>query len=70
MVDLILQGDGRFDLERMEDEGDSGDLFHAGRFTGIGPDGVFLEGGHPNTGIVVSEISVPDKDMSFKVEFA
>jgi M6 family metalloprotease-like protein len=79
----LLQADGRFDLERMEDEGDSGDLFHAGRFTGFGPDGVFLadgspaEGGHPNTntyqgqatGIVISEISVPDKVMSFKVEF-
>lgn len=51
----LLQGDGRYDLERMEEEGDSGDLFHAGRFTGIGPDGVFLADGsladyrYPNT---------------------
>jgi hypothetical protein len=53
----LIQGDGRHDLERMEDEGDSGDLFHAGRFTGVGPDGVFLAdgsvmadlGGYPNT---------------------
>ena len=35
----------------------AGDLFHAGRFTGVGPDGVFLadgslsmfQGGFPNT---------------------
>lgn len=51
----LLQGDGRYDLERMEEEGDSGDLFHSGRFTGIGPGGVFLEDGsladyqYPNT---------------------
>ena len=85
-VVALVQGDGRFDLERMEDEGDSGDLFHAGRFSGIGPDGVFLADGsldphgHPNTnsyqggqikrtGIVISEISVPDEVMTFQVAF-
>lgn len=53
----LIQGDGRYDLERMDEEGDSGDLFHAGRFTGLGPYGVFLPdgsimangNGHPNT---------------------
>jgi hypothetical protein len=51
----LLQGDGRYDLERMEEEGDSGDLFHSGRFTGIGPNGVIMEDGslaeyqYPNT---------------------
>jgi M6 family metalloprotease-like protein len=56
-VAALIQGDGRFDLERMEDEGDSGDLFHAGRFSGVGPEGAFLgdgslsifQGGFPNT---------------------
>jgi hypothetical protein len=41
----LLQGDGRYDLERMDEEGDSGDLFHSGRFSGVGPDGVFLADG-------------------------
>jgi hypothetical protein len=50
----LLQADGRYDLERMEDEGDSGDLFHAGRFTGIGPEGVLLPDG--------SVIASPDKE--------
>jgi M6 family metalloprotease-like protein len=85
-IAALLQGDGRFDLERMEDEGDSGDLFHSGRFSGLGPDGVFLadgslqSGGYPNTnsyrggevkstGIVITDISAPDKVMSFKVSF-
>jgi len=51
----LVQGDGKYDIERMEEEGDSGDLFHSGRFTGIGPEGVILadgsvlEGGVPNT---------------------
>lgn len=51
----LLQGDGRYDLERMDEEGDSGDLFHAGRFSGIGPEGVILTDGslsgypYPNT---------------------
>ncbi|KAL3912697.1 MAG: hypothetical protein SGARI_001020 [Bacillariaceae sp.] len=51
----LLQGDGRYDLERMEEEGDSGDLFHSGRFSGIGPEGCLLEDGsqapyqYPNT---------------------
>jgi hypothetical protein len=52
----LLQGDGEYDLERMAEEGDSGDLFHHGRFPGIGPDGVFLQDGstsaaykYPNT---------------------
>jgi M6 family metalloprotease-like protein len=84
----LVQGDGRYDLERKEDEGDSGDLFHAGRFTGVGPDGVFLadgslagRGGYPNTnsyqggterptGITISEITVPDVVMSFRVQFS
>jgi M6 family metalloprotease-like protein len=54
-VVTLLQGDGRYDLERMEDEGDSGDLFHAGRFTGVCPDGAYRRDGtlsphgHPNT---------------------
>ncbi|KAG7355741.1 protease [Nitzschia inconspicua] len=51
----LCQGDGRYDLERMGEEGDSGDLFYGGRFSGIGPDGVLLEDGslahyrYPNT---------------------
>jgi hypothetical protein len=82
----LLQGDGRYDLERMEEEGDSGDLFNAGRFSGIGPNGCFLADGspapyaYPNTnsyqrgqeiptGVTISEISVPDKIMSFRVTF-
>ena len=54
-IAALIQADGRFDLERMEDEGDSGDLFHEGRFDGIGPLGVILpdgsieEGGNANT---------------------
>ena len=44
----LVQGDGQYDLERMHEEGDSGDLFHAGRFTGVGPDGVFLSDGSVN----------------------
>lgn len=54
-VVALVQGDGRYDLERMEDEGDSGDLFHAGRFTGVGPagayrrDGTLSLNGQPNT---------------------
>lgn len=54
-VVALLQADGRYDLERMEDEGDTGDLFHGGRFTGVGPDGAFRPDGtlsnhgHPNT---------------------
>jgi M6 family metalloprotease-like protein len=31
----LVQGDGRYDLERMEDEGDSGDLFHAGKYSSM-----------------------------------
>jgi hypothetical protein len=70
----------------MEEEGDSGDLFNAGRFSGIGPNGCFLADGspapyeYPNTnsyqrgqeiptGVTISEISVPDKIMSFRVTF-
>ncbi len=54
-VVALVQADGRYDLERMEDEGDSGDLFHGGRYTGVGPDGAFNRdgtvspNGHPNT---------------------
>lgn len=54
-VVALVQADGRFDLERMEDGGDSGDLFHGGRFPGVGPDGAFNRDGtlsphgHPNT---------------------
>lgn len=35
----LLQADGRFDLERFEDAGDSTDLFHGTEIAGIGPDG-------------------------------
>lgn len=54
-VVALVQADGRYDLERMEDEGDSADLFHAGQFTGITPEGALTKdgsvapGGHPNT---------------------
>jgi hypothetical protein len=64
-------------------------LFIVGRFTGVGPDGVFLAdgsldtstNGHPNTnsyqggevkstGIFITNISVPDKVMTFQVSFS
>lgn len=53
----LVQADGRFDLERQEDEGDMGDLFHHDRFSGIGPNGpldsngdvIADHNGYPNT---------------------
>jgi M6 family metalloprotease-like protein len=72
----LIQADGRFDLERMEDFGDMGDLFHHDRFGGFGPDGpigpdgsVLSErGGHPNTnsyrGGKLAETGITISDIS------
>ena len=53
----LVQADGRFDLERGEDEGDNGDLFHYDIFSGVGPNGplnskgdvITSQNGYPNT---------------------
>lgn len=72
----LSQADGRFDLERMEDFRDMGDLFHHDRFGGFGPDGpigpdgsVLSErGGHPNTnsyrGGKLAETGITISDIS------
>ena len=72
----LIQADGRFDLEKSEDHGDMGDLFHHDRFAGFGPDGplgpegsVLSErGGHPNTnayrGGVLTETGVTISGIS------
>jgi hypothetical protein len=81
----ILQGDGRYDLERGDEEGDAGDVYGV-RFSGLTPDGVLVADGtaskstYPNTnsyqdgqetssGIVISDITIPDTTIAFTVTF-
>ena len=82
----LIQADGRNDLERMEDPGDMGDLFHHDRFAGvgpngpIGPDGSVIEdqNGLPNTkshqgsdsGVEIYGISMASSEMSVSVAFS
>jgi len=81
----LIQADGRFDLEREEDQGDMTDLFHFGGVDGITPEGALfngkLKGEYPNTnayshgtfsptGLTIRDISLPGKIMEFTVEFA
>lgn len=81
----LIQADGRFDLETEANQGDNGDLFHAGFVDGISPDGPLVKGellGHeyPNTkaysggkfrdtGLTIKDISVPGDVMTFTVSF-
>eukprot|EP00545_Synedropsis_sp_CCMP1620_P002636 CAMPEP_0119016352 /NCGR_PEP_ID=MMETSP1176-20130426/12370_1 /TAXON_ID=265551 /ORGANISM="Synedropsis recta cf, Strain CCMP1620" /LENGTH=508 /DNA_ID=CAMNT_0006969727 /DNA_START=83 /DNA_END=1609 /DNA_ORIENTATION=+ len=81
----LIQADGRFDLEMEEDQGDNGDLFYAGSVNGFSPTGPLVNGEstgaeHPNTkafgatglqdtGLTITNISVPGETMTFTVEF-
>merc|ERR1719361_3051874 len=75
----ILQADGDYDLERGSGRGDSGDLFHAGGVSSIGPDGTSAGDAHPNTkpylssdyteDITISNISGAGSTMTFDITF-
>jgi hypothetical protein len=73
----LLQADGSYDLERGENNGDSGDLWHAGsKLKTLGPSKSLSKGPFPNTdsyqgsvlqqtGVTISDISIPGNYMTF-----
>lgn len=73
----LLQADGRYDLERGINNGDSGDLWHAAStLKTLGPSKSLNEGPFPNTdsyqgrvlkqtGVTISDISIPGYNMTF-----
>ena len=74
----LLQADGQYDMEEGYNRGDSGDLFHAGGVSSIGPDGTSSGATYPNTkayqsgtiintGVTVSNISSASSTMTFDI---
>ncbi|MCG8403716.1 MAG: M6 family metalloprotease domain-containing protein [Phycisphaerales bacterium] len=66
----LLQADGNYDLERGNNRGDSGDLYHAGAANTIGtatvPDTDAYQGGIVySSGVTISNISTAGSNMSF-----
>jgi M6 family metalloprotease-like protein len=81
----VIQADGRFDIERMESEGDKGDVFHLSGYNGINDFGTLRHGdeviGEPTTrayaggkfvesGVSIDQISESSDSMTFDVNFA
>ncbi len=76
----LLQADGNYNMERGNNRGDSGDLFHAGGVNSIGPHGTSAGNPYPNTNayqggviidslVTISDISVAGSRMTFDIEF-
>ena len=69
----VVQGDGRYDLERAVNDGDSGDFYLAGM--SLGPGNGFTypntdsyqNGSIASTGITITDISASGATMSFRV---
>ncbi len=76
----LLQADGNYNLERGNNRGDSGDLFHGGGVNSIGPGGTSAGKAHPNTkpylsadhstDLTISNISAAGTTMTFDINFA
>lgn len=75
----LLQADGRYDLERRNNQGDELDLFHGNGKSSLGQSFDLLEGPFPNTdsysavprqtGIRIRDISESSSAMKFTVDF-
>lgn len=76
----VLQADANYNLEKNNNRGDSGDAFHAGGVSSIGPSGTSTGATYPNTkayqnGIIVdtfvtiSNISAAGATMTFDITF-
>lgn len=74
----LLQADGRYDLEKRENNGDAFDLFHKDGIDHLAPSINFIEGPYPSTdsykdtmpvrtGIWIHDIGKSDLSMTFQV---